>query len=78
MINVIASTEEISREDTKFLETLVTGKKNGNHYEVPLPFKDTDVKLPNNINQAVTRTNQVKRRFPKDSKLFEDYNRSIW
>ena len=65
-------------EDKKFLKILETGtKKNGNHYEVPLPFKDTDAKLPNNRNQAVRRINQQKGRFQKDSKFFEDYKRNM-
>ena len=50
----------MSREDKKFLKIFETGtKKNGNHYELPLPFKDTDVKLPNYRNQAVRRINQL-------------------
>ena len=57
----IGNIEEISREDKKFLKILEKGtKKNGNHYEVPLPFTDTDVKLPNNKNQADRRINQLK------------------
>ena len=44
-LNIIGNIEEISREDKKFLKILETGtKKNGNHYEVPLSFKDTDFK----------------------------------
>ena len=75
---MIGNIEEISREDKKFLNILVTGtKKNGSHYQVPLPFKDTDAKLPNNRNQDVRRINQLKRRFQKDSKFFEDYKSSM-
>ena len=55
-LNIIGNIEDISREDKKFLKILETGtKESGNHYEVSLPFKDTDVKLPNNRNQAVRR-----------------------
>ena len=44
-LNGIGNIEDISREEKKFLKILETGtKKNGNHYQVPLPFKDTDVK----------------------------------
>ena len=35
-------------------------KKNGNHYQVLLPFKDTVVKLSNNRNQAVRRKSERK------------------
>ena len=72
-LNIIGNIGEISTEDMKFLKILETGtKKNGNHYEVSLPFKGTDVKLPNNRNQAVRRINQLKQRFQKDSKIFVD------
>ena len=42
-----------------------------------LPFEDTDVKLPDNRNQAVRRINQLKRRFQKLSKLLEDCKRNM-
>ena len=44
---------------------------------MPLPFKDTDVKLLNNRNEAVRRTNQLKRRLLKDSKKTEDYKGNL-
>ena len=44
-LNVTGNIEDISREEKKFLKILETGtKKNGNHYQLPLSFKDTDVK----------------------------------
>ena len=77
-LNIIGNIEDIFREDKKILKILETGaKKNGNHYEVPLSFKDTDVKLPNNRNQAIRRMNQLKRRFQKDSKFFEEYKSNM-
>ena len=44
---------------------------------MPLPLKDTDVKLPNNRNQAVRRTNKLKQRCQKDPKFFENYKRNM-
>ena len=77
-LNIIGNIEEISREDKKFLKILEKGtNKKGNQYEVPLPFADTDVKLPNYKNQADRRINQLKRRFQKDSKFFEDSKRNM-
>ena len=77
-LNIIKNIKEISRKDKKFLKILETvTKKNANHYEMPLLFKDTDLKLLNNKNQAVRRINQLKRRFQKDSKSFEDYKRNM-
>ena len=77
-LNIIGNIEDLSREDKKMLKILETGpKKNGNHYEVPLSFKDADVKLPNNRNQAIRRINQLKRRFQKDSKFLKS-TRGMW
>ena len=42
-----------------------------------MTLKDTNVKLSNNRNQAVRRINQLKRRFQKDSKCFEEYKRNM-
>ena len=70
----IGNIEDISKEDKKFLKILETGtKKNGNHFKVPLPFKD----LLNNRNQTVRRINQLKRMFQKGSKFFGDYKRNM-
>ena len=57
---LIRNIEEISREDKKIPEAF---EKGTNHDDVPLHFKDIDVILPNNRNQAVRRINQVKQRF---------------
>ena len=77
-LNIIGNIEEIFREDKKFLKILETGtKESGNHHEVSLPFKDTDVKLPNNRNQAVRRKNVLIRRFQNYPKFFEDYKRNM-
>ena len=44
-VNVFGNIEQILREEKKFLKSLeAKTKKNGNHYEVPLQFKDTDVR----------------------------------
>ena len=69
--NIIGNIEEIFREDKKFLKILETGtKKSGNHHEVSLPFKDTDVKLPNNRNQAVRIKKRAETKVPKLPKVF--------
>ena len=70
-LNIIGNIEDISREDKKFLKILETGtKESGNHYEVSLPFKDTDVKLPNNRNQAVRIKKRAETKVPKLPKVF--------
>ena len=58
--------EQLSKNDKRFLEILDAGtKKNGNHYEVPLPFKQKGIKIPNNRSQALKKMHQLKRRFKK-------------
>ena len=66
--------EQLSKNDKRFLEILDAGtRKNGNHYEVPLPFKQKGIKIPNNRSQALKRMHQLKRRLKKDSSFFQDY-----
>ena len=70
--------EDISIEDRKVLDILETGTKNdGTHYEVLVPFRNTDIELPDNRNQAVKRMHHLKRRFIKDPQFFEDYKRQM-
>ena len=40
--------EQLSKSDKRFLEILDAGtRKNGNHYQVPLLFKQKGIKIPN-------------------------------
>ena len=66
--------EWLSKNDKRFLEILDAGtRKNGNHYELPLSFKQKGIKILNNRSQALKRMHQLKRRLEKDSSFFEDY-----
>ena len=41
--------EQLSKNDRRFVEILDAGtRKNGNHYEVPLPFKQKGIKIQTN------------------------------
>ena len=67
--------EQLSKNDKRFLEILDAGtKKNGNHYEVPLPFKQKGIKIANSKIQALKRMHQLKRRSKKDSSFFSTTN----
>ena len=78
MISILGNIEDISREDREFLDILETGtRKDGAHYEVPLPFRNIGIQLPNNRNQAVKRMHHLKRRFIKDPQFFEEYKRQM-
>ena len=70
--------EDISREDRKFWDILDTGiKKDGAHYEVPLPFRNTGIQLPDKRNQAVKMLHHLKRRLIKDPLFFEECKRQM-
>ena len=43
------------------------------HYEMPLPLKNPNTKLPNNRDMASHRLKQLKRRFASDEKYRDDY-----
>ena len=44
------------------------------HYELPLPLKDEDIRLPNNKAAAIKRLESLKRKFEKDDQFFKKYN----
>ena len=66
--------ERMSIDDKKFLElmdkevTFVDG-----HYQLPLPFRNPDVEIPNNKIQAIKRARSLKRKLQKDKKMYDDY-----
>ena len=65
---------EVSHEDKKFIEIVDRGNsKKNDHYVAPLPFRDPNLVLPNNKEQAIQRSLRLKRRFMKDKKFFQDY-----
>ena len=74
--NILRNLSEISCDDRKFLDIVEreTVKKNG-HYVVPLPFRDQELVMPNNKQQAVKRLMSLQRRFIRDNKFFLDYKK---
>ena len=64
-----------SMEDERFLRILEDGvkKQSDGRYVMPLPLKSDSVCLPNNLQLAVKRWNQLKARFNKNPKFFTDY-----
>ena len=73
MKSLLGNIEDIFRDDRKFLDILETGtKRDGAHYEVPLPFRNIGIQLHNNRNQAVKRMHHLKTRFIKDPQFFEN------
>ena len=61
------------RGGTAFTESI--HKREDNHYEMPLPFREVKPVMPCNKKLAERRLNQLKGRFKKDAKYKEDYVR---
>ena len=47
---------------------------NEGHYQIPLPFKDHVVSVPNNKQQALSRITWLKKRLENDPKFHDDYS----
>ena len=64
----------MSGEDLKFLQIMKDSctLENG-HYVLPLPFRNQEIKLPNNRVQAVKRAEGMKKRMKKDEKFRVEY-----
>jgi len=43
------------------------------HYEIPLPFRENNVQLPNNHSQAVQRLHGLKKRLQSDMQYRAEY-----
>ncbi|XP_073234570.1 uncharacterized protein [Porites lutea] len=65
----------MSQEDLKFMNITVGGihKADNGHYEIPLPLRDENVRLPCNRKLAEARLKQLKRRLENDPKYKQDY-----
>ena len=68
--------KEISYEDKRFLKIMQKEiLKVGKHHQLPPPLRNNNLSLPNNWNMVEKRLIYLKRRFLKDSKFYEDYNK---
>ena len=75
---ILGDMEEISKDDKMFLAIVEKGtKKVDEHYELLLPYRDGNLQLPNNKEQAIRRMQQLKKRFQKDPKFFSSYTKQI-
>ena len=73
--NIPGTEKSESIEDKRFsgiLTTSVHRNKSGN-LEMPLPFKEDDVVLPNNRDQCLKRLLGIKRKLLKNEKVRKDY-----
>ena len=65
----------LSREDRQFLKIVEEGIRHRDdmRYEIPLPFRDRNVQLPNNRSQAAQRLHGLRKRFQGDAKYCAEY-----
>ena len=65
---------EVSVADMSFFKIMNQSfSRIGDHYVLPMPFRDTAVKLPNNRWVAEKRLQSLKKKFQKDEKFHLDY-----
>ena len=69
--------DALSREDRQFLKIVEDGihHRDDMHYEMPLPFREKNVQLPNNRPQAEQRLHGLKKRLQGDARYYADYVR---
>ena len=66
--------DKLSRNKRRFLDSMdQKAVKVDGHYELPLPMKDEDIRLPNNRAAAMKRLEAFRRKFEKDGRFFKEY-----
>ncbi|XP_070569566.1 uncharacterized protein [Ptychodera flava] len=67
--------EKVSIQDRRFLTKVREGirQRDDGHFEIPLPFKQDEVKLPDNRPLAVKRLARLKNRLMTDKQYKSDY-----
>ena len=69
---------ERSQEDQMFMDLMATSiKKTKGHYQLPLPFRDRDVKFPNNRVMAEYRLAHLKRKFSRQPDFKDEYTKTV-
>ena len=75
MENQIES-KAMSVEDKKFLEIMDHyGEKEGKHHKLPLPMRNEQLDLPNNISVAEKRVQPLRRKFNRDKQFHQKYTK---
>ena len=74
LVDPVSTSVAYSQEDVQFLSILEKGIsfKDG-HYEMPLPFREEKLVLPNNKVNDLKRLKGLCRRFDNDVKFRQDY-----
>ena len=72
--------EILSTEEKQFMMMMMMMMENGvdfvnGHYQLPLPFRNPPLIMPDNRAIVEKRANYLKRQFMKNKKFFEDYQK---
>ena len=70
----VDDTTEMSQDELRFMQNAKKIQLNDGHYQIPLPFKDHVVSVPNNKQQALSRITWLKKRLENDPKFHDDYS----
>ena len=66
--------DKLSRNDRRFLDLMdQKAIKVDGHYELLLPLKDEDIRLPNNRTAAMKRLESLRRKFERNDRFFKKY-----
>ncbi len=66
--------QSLSQEDRKFISIMENNcQRIEGHYQLPLPFRNKNIKMPYNKNMAIQRALPLKRKFIKNPKFHADY-----
>ena len=67
--------QQPSIEDQRWLNIVENSIEQlpNNHLQMKLPFKTSDVEMPDNFEQAYSRLMKMKTKFQKDPQMFEEY-----
>jgi hypothetical protein len=71
--------DAMSVDDRKFIAKVSEGirRRDDGHFEIPLPFKEDVLKLPNNRDMAMSRLRQLKARMTRNDEFRTDYSRFL-
>ena len=73
-VSTDSSGKGYSREDELFMQKAEKGiRLSDGHYEIPLPFRNENIVMPNNKKQAIKRADLQRKKMLKDDNYRKDY-----
>ena len=79
VVDTVHNTNSLSREQHWFMEMVKTSVRHlkNNHYEIALPLRNRNLRLPVNKSLAEQRACYLKRKFLKNPTFFEQYKQFV-